>query len=623
MIRSQVKSLGVLLLTATVFVLSARWAFAADILEFIDIPVTDPRQGAVEPVLACRNGFAFGFHAVDALALHEDGPRQWDISFAKDDGNLLIKEYPLWLGKADVPLVRNGITFPYAGFYTLLWDEMVPAAPLTTCYSGAGSGFCETLLNIEDCTINPWLVADIAQIGPQNTTRVVTDALVFEVRAYDPQMGTNNGDGIGRVEMQIVDPASGAVVYAIERSTPTSPEMRVAYCAFSEDCTPWAFSAHGYTWPNGEPIENGVYLLRAIASTSDETRRAVQAQIEIDAPPNIQTVHVPAGDFLMGSDADSADESPAHTVPVGDFWIMQTEVTNRQYAQCIKAGACTEPGDGGRWRGPAYADHPVTGVDWEQANTFAAWAGGRLPTEAEWEKACRGADGRPYPWGDAEPTYDFANYDNVLGDTTPAGSYPSGASPYGAVDMSGNVWEWTSSLFKEYPYRTDDGREDAAAAGRRVVRGGSYYYTHYQLVCTVRLAVEPDTVNSQTGLRVVFDRPLNPEGVRFVTPVDGATVPPRFDVEMAAEGLVIEPAGEIHEGAGHFHILVDTDFVAAGKLIPFDEQHLHFGKGQLTTTLELAPGVHVLRLQAANGAHVALEGPQYRAQITVTVESDY
>ncbi|RIK48374.1 MAG: hypothetical protein DCC57_13435 [Chloroflexi bacterium] len=107
--------------------------------------------------------------------------------------------------------------------------------------------------------------------------------------------------------------------------------------------------------------------------------------------------------------------------------------------------------------------------------------------------------------------------------------------------------------------------------------------------------------------------------VRFVTPVDGATVPRRFDVEMAADGLTIEPAGEIHEGAGHFHILVDTDFIAAGELIPFDEQHLHFGKGQLTTTLELAPGVHVLRLQAANGAHVALGGEPYQDTITITV----
>jgi hypothetical protein len=107
--------------------------------------------------------------------------------------------------------------------------------------------------------------------------------------------------------------------------------------------------------------------------------------------------------------------------------------------------------------------------------------------------------------------------------------------------------------------------------------------------------------------------------VRFVSPANGTTVSPTVPIVMAAAGLVVEPAGEIHEGAGHFHILVDTDFVPAGEVIITDEQHLHFGKGQLTTTLELEPGEHVLRLQFANGAHIALEGEQYQDTITVTV----
>lgn len=107
--------------------------------------------------------------------------------------------------------------------------------------------------------------------------------------------------------------------------------------------------------------------------------------------------------------------------------------------------------------------------------------------------------------------------------------------------------------------------------------------------------------------------------VRFAAPLDGDEVPLRFEVAMAAEGLLVEPAGEIRPGAGHFHILVDTDFIPAGELVPFDEQHLHFGRGQLTTTLELEPGEHLLRLQFANGAHIALEGEQYQDTITVTV----
>jgi hypothetical protein len=108
-------------------------------------------------------------------------------------------------------------------------------------------------------------------------------------------------------------------------------------------------------------------------------------------------------------------------------------------------------------------------------------------------------------------------------------------------------------------------------------------------------------------------------GVHFVSPATGATVPPTFTVQMAANGLTVEPAGEIHEGAGHMHILVDTDFTPPGDVILKDAQHLHYGQGQLTATLGLDPGVHVLHLQFANGAHIALDGDQYRDTITVTV----
>ncbi len=108
--------------------------------------------------------------------------------------------------------------------------------------------------------------------------------------------------------------------------------------------------------------------------------------------------------------------------------------------------------------------------------------------------------------------------------------------------------------------------------------------------------------------------------VRFAAPSDGATVSPTLTVAMTATELTVEPAGEINLGAGHFHILIDTDFVPAGEVIITDAQHLHFGKGQYTTTLALEPGEHLLRLQFANGAHIALDGPAYQDTITVTVE---
>ncbi|MBI1258742.1 MAG: DUF4399 domain-containing protein [Chloroflexi bacterium] len=132
-------------------------------------------------------------------------------------------------------------------------------------------------------------------------------------------------------------------------------------------------------------------------------------------------------------------------------------------------------------------------------------------------------------------------------------------------------------------------------------------------------ALEGDQYRAEIHVTVVEGAP--DQSVRFVTPADGATVPETFDVVMAATGLIVEPAGDIHDNAGHFHILIDTPFIAAGEVIPKDDTHLHFGKGQLTTSLTLTPGTHVLRLQFADGAHTALEGDQYRAEITVNVSA--
>jgi formylglycine-generating enzyme required for sulfatase activity len=203
-------------------------------------------------------------------------------------------------------------------------------------------------------------------------------------------------------------------------------------------------------------------------------------------------VYVASGPYTMGSSATDGladdDERPATTVRLDGFWITRGEVTNEQYRRCVDDnGACDAAGIDGL-DDPLYAAHPVTNVSWPQARAYAAWAGGRLPTEAEWEKACRGKDQRTYPWGNSAPTSDIANHGGNVNDTTPVGYYsPRGDIPYGLVDMAGNVWEWTSSQFRPYPYDAADGRENPQARFLRTLRGGSLDSDPNTLRCTYRI----------------------------------------------------------------------------------------------------------------------------------------
>lgn len=221
-------------------------------------------------------------------------------------------------------------------------------------------------------------------------------------------------------------------------------------------------------------------------------------------------VTVPAGPFLMGADpAPRRAGEAAHRVELPAFWITRAPVTNAQYAAFVAATGHRPPA---HWEGPrppaALADHPVTYVDWRDAAAFCAWAGGRLPSEAEWEKAARGADGRPYPWGGAPPSPELACFDRAddLVGTWPVGRRPAGASPHGLLDAAGNVWEWTASLHRPYPYRPDDGREDPRAPGQRVLRGGSCRSEHERyLRCAFRSLSYPARRRDHIGFRVARD----------------------------------------------------------------------------------------------------------------------
>jgi serine/threonine-protein kinase len=202
-------------------------------------------------------------------------------------------------------------------------------------------------------------------------------------------------------------------------------------------------------------------------------------------------LYVPAGEFDMGSDEGPEDESPVHTVYLDAYWIDQTEVTNDQYRMCVEAGGCNPPKNTSFFNITEYAEHPVVYVNWNDANDYCQWAGRKLPTEAQWEKAARGTDGRTFPWGE-EINCSRANY---LGCTEFAGTNPvgyygePGESPYGALDMAGNVWEWVADWYDSDYYRITP-RENPIgpiSGDTRVVRGGSWDMVEYAARSTFRL----------------------------------------------------------------------------------------------------------------------------------------
>jgi serine/threonine-protein kinase len=225
-------------------------------------------------------------------------------------------------------------------------------------------------------------------------------------------------------------------------------------------------------------------------------------------------VYVPAGELRMGSEVDDhlavPDEKPRHVVHVDAFWMDRTEVTNAQYRQCVDAGACSAPQSIESLTRASYHDnpefdaYPVVYVTWHQARAYAEWVGGRLPTEAQWEYAARGPGGTIYPWGNGAAREPLLNCCDRVGDTTEVGSYPDGASWCGALDMAGNVWEWTSSLRAAYPYDGNDGRENLDAKGARVVRGGSFVNNFRSVRSAYRWRYDSGHWRWIVGFRVVL-----------------------------------------------------------------------------------------------------------------------
>jgi formylglycine-generating enzyme required for sulfatase activity len=187
-------------------------------------------------------------------------------------------------------------------------------------------------------------------------------------------------------------------------------------------------------------------------------------------------VYVPQSEFIMGN---AGFDAPIRTVALDGFWIYETKVTNRMYAQCVAVGACTNPTEelgGPVYSNPEYANHPVIGVTWDQAQAYCGWAQGQLPTEAQWEKAARGTNGGAYPWGDEKPACDLLNLGYCSGRTSEVDAFSEGVSPYGLFDMAGNVFEWVADWYDEAYYSTAPAANPAGpeSGEYRAIRGSSF-----------------------------------------------------------------------------------------------------------------------------------------------------
>jgi serine/threonine-protein kinase len=221
-------------------------------------------------------------------------------------------------------------------------------------------------------------------------------------------------------------------------------------------------------------------------------------------------VLIPAGSFQMGGvDSKAAsDEIPPHRVTMIEFWMDKVEVTNGMYLLCVNAGACRLPfamksdSRDSYFNNPDYKNHPVTYVGWGEAQAYCEWAGRRLPTEAEWERAARGDDLRIYPWGDQQPDTSLANINGFVGDTAHVGSYPAGASPFGVLDLAGNVAEWVNDYYGPTFYTSEQaqnptGPESRTAYFSRVVRGGTFLDSDHNVRVSKRSSVLGPNFNAK------------------------------------------------------------------------------------------------------------------------------
>lgn len=371
-------------------------------------------------------------------------------------------------------------------------------------------------------TLKPWIIKTALAGG---------EALSFDEVTGAGQRGVTDGLGVNTVG-QLLSVAGRVKSVSADRKTiwvddGSGPEPSGARFDLAEPIS----------LENGALVKvTGVCALRLEDENYTAAIQVTAVEDVVPLHPNVDMVHVQEGAFTMGNSGMGMDdyegrsrEYPAHGVYVPGFWIGRTEVTRAQFRSFIQGGGYSDQSlwspDGWAWRvetGRAeplwWAEqqewgtppgtfsqtdsHPVIGVSYYEAEAFAKWAGGRLPTEAEWEKAARwDGHNRVYPWGDT-PSDALCNdwFDTVTSgfQTSPVGSYPSSASPSGCEDMAGNAWEWTSSWYASFP-----GAETQfdRTGEFRVLKGGSWYGM-YGTRSACRYFGAPDAANNDVGLRI-------------------------------------------------------------------------------------------------------------------------
>ncbi len=249
---------------------------------------------------------------------------------------------------------------------------------------------------------------------------------------------------------------------------------------------------------------------------------AVQAQISTKGLQSSKTMTlISEGPFTMGSNSGPDDEKPEHTIFLKSFFIDILPISNADFARFLNQQGLQNPqGEtfyddqdsdakihrrNSIWQADiASASHAVNEVSWVGARDYCAWLNKRLPTEAEWEKAARGTDGRKYPWGNTAPHAKLALFGASYNSSAPVDAFPDGASPYGILDMAGNQWEWVSSIYQPYPYRLEDGRENQNAGPIRSTRGGGHDSNAQEISVTQRgrlLSRNPKAGHHNIGFR--------------------------------------------------------------------------------------------------------------------------